>query len=211
MYVPGIPVAVMTATYGIIVMLSSILEICTLTGTHLLPFLVIIIKKLIQVFLVLVISYMFYILVFYIMYFPGDSGYALRPWMLTPIQNAVPGSPEDQYNTQQTSTRSLIERCNGILKLRFRCLLKHRVLHYDPTTASKIINSCVILHNLCIHNNIPLVQFGDDEEDRFINIDYGIYDQNARNENNERNHRNEDLLAGRRLQQLIIVNYFRGN
>ncbi|KAK9717536.1 DDE superfamily endonuclease [Popillia japonica] len=77
--------------------------------------------------------------------FPG------RPWLLTPIQN--PENPdEEEYNSRHASARATVERCNGLLKMRFRCLLKHRnrVLHYTPQAASKIINACVVLHNMCI-------------------------------------------------------------
>lgn len=70
----------------------------------------------------------------------GDSGYPLRLWLMTPIINAREGSPEAAYNNNHRRCRSLIERCNGLLKMRFRCLLKHRALHYTPPVASKIIN-----------------------------------------------------------------------
>jgi len=63
-------------------------------------------------------------------YFTGDSGYALRPWMMTPIMDNNLNDASRRYNDRQKSTRSVIERCNGVLKMRFRCLLKHRVLHY---------------------------------------------------------------------------------
>ncbi|XP_050311001.1 putative nuclease HARBI1 isoform X2 [Anthonomus grandis grandis] len=139
--------------------------------------------------------------------FLGDSGYALRPWMLTPIQNVLPGSPEENYNIRQKQARSIIERCNGVLKLRFRCLLKHRVLHYDPTTASKIINACTVLHNMCIIHNIPPVEFGDEEEDNYIDIDYGIYIND--NDIIQVRNQGQELIAGRRLQQLLIRNHFR--
>lgn len=75
------------------------------------------------------------------------------------------GTPEHLYQISQKSIRSIIERCNGVLKMRFRCLFKQRVLHYDPETASKIINACVVLHNLCIEHNLPEVHLGDDEGD----------------------------------------------
>jgi hypothetical protein len=52
----------------------------------------------------------------------------------------------------------------------FRCLLKHRTLHYAPKKASKIINSCVVLHNLCIMDNIPLYNEDFDNQE----VDYGI-------------------------------------
>ncbi|KAJ8909334.1 hypothetical protein NQ315_017194, partial [Exocentrus adspersus] len=52
-----------------------------------------------------------------------------------------PNTPEFRFNTAFKRARSTIERCNGLLKSRFRCLLKHRVLHYSPTTAAKIVNA----------------------------------------------------------------------
>jgi len=45
----------------------------------------------------------------------ADSGYALRPWMITPLHD-----PEADFNKWFLKTRSLIERCNGVLKMRFR-------------------------------------------------------------------------------------------
>ncbi|KAI4455776.1 hypothetical protein MML48_9g00002260 [Holotrichia oblita] len=137
----------------------------------------------------------------------GDSGYALRPWLLTPLANTEPNTPQGAYNERHMSTRSVIERCNGVLKLRFRCLLKHRVLPYAPNRASKIINSCCILHNMCIENNLPPVPLDDDDFD----LDFGMY--NAEGIDAEPalvalNRVNPDLVAGRRLQQQIIRNYF---
>ncbi|XP_023310324.1 adenylate cyclase type 10-like [Anoplophora glabripennis] len=52
----------------------------------------------------------------------GDSGYALRPWLLTPLQNPQ-GNIEEMYNMKHKSTRATIECCNGLLKMRFRCSL----------------------------------------------------------------------------------------
>ena len=69
-------------------------------------------------------------------YFPkGDSGYALRSWMLTPIKDVRNGTQQSHFNKMQMSTRSVIERVNGISKMRLRFLLQHRVLHYDPGQA----------------------------------------------------------------------------
>lgn len=86
--------------------------------------------------------------------FSGDSGYALRPWCLTPICNPQENTPEDKFNITFKKARVTIERCNGVLKGRFRCLLKDRVLHYTPEKASKIINACCVLHNICVKDNL---------------------------------------------------------
>ncbi|KAL5243873.1 hypothetical protein ACI65C_011283 [Semiaphis heraclei] len=71
-----------------------------------------------------------------------DSGYPLRQWQLTPIPDPTTEA-EENFNKRQMSTRSIIERCNGVLKMRFRCLLRDRTLHYKPEKASSIINACV--------------------------------------------------------------------
>ncbi|KAL5237057.1 hypothetical protein ACI65C_004467 [Semiaphis heraclei] len=126
--------------------------------------------------------------------YPGDSGYPLRPWLLTPLSDPIPDTPESLFNKWST-----IERCNGILKMRFRCLLKHRVLHYNPERASKIIVSCCILHNMCINANLPVPQR---EPDDPLDIDFGIYGVP------ELNPINPQLAAGRRVQQLLIRSYF---
>lgn len=94
--------------------------------------------------------------------------------------------------------RSIIERCNGVLKNRFRCLLKHRVLHYTPIMAGKIVNACVVLHNMCIDNNIP-----EPEEEENIHIDYG-QDIGHLIPIDAQDGINADLAAGRRVRQQIV-------
>ncbi|XP_052741355.1 putative nuclease HARBI1 [Bicyclus anynana] len=86
----------------------------------------------------------------------ADSGYPLRKYMMTPIVNALPDTPEKHYTDLQIRTRNVIERTIGLLKARFRCLLVHRVLHYQPRVAASIVNTCVILHNICNKANMPV-------------------------------------------------------
>lgn len=43
----------------------------------------------------------------------------------------------------------------GVLKMRFRCILKDRVLKYQPHKAGQIINATCVLHNMCIRGNLP--------------------------------------------------------
>lgn len=120
---------------------------------------------------------------------------------MTPIIDAVDGTPEEDYNDCQILTRNSIERVNGVLKMRFRCLLKHRVLHYRPETASKIINTCCALHNLCVRNNIEDVSLEVDDEAIYD----GIFEDDIPTVGNVAN---PMLVEGKRLQRNIIRTYF---
>ena len=81
-------------------------------------------------------------------YLLGDSGYAQRNYLMTPITDAAHGSPEEHYTKLHCSVRNSVERTIGILKGRWRCLLLHKVLHYEPDMVTKIINACCVLHNI---------------------------------------------------------------
>lgn len=105
----------------------------------------------------------------------GDSGYPLQPWLLTPHNGAEENTPEGRYTRAHCRARNVIERCNGVLKMRFRCLLKHRVLHYCPVEAARIINSCCVLHNIMIDHNIDFndeaaLNDDDDDEDALMDL-----------------------------------------
>ncbi|XP_072142672.1 putative nuclease HARBI1 [Dermacentor andersoni] len=81
----------------------------------------------------------------------GDSGYPLEPWLLTPVTGHPPiHTAEGRYNTAHASMRSVVERCIGPLKSRFRCLQRYRALHYEPDRAANIVAACAVLHNLCL-------------------------------------------------------------
>ncbi|XP_054722629.1 putative nuclease HARBI1 [Uloborus diversus] len=87
----------------------------------------------------------------------GDSGYPLEPWLLTPHANPDENSREERFNRRFCTIRSGVERCNGVLKGRFRCLIKDRALHYEPEVAANIVYACATLHNICIRQKIPLL------------------------------------------------------
>uniref|UniRef100_A0A224YV14 Nuclease HARBI1 n=1 Tax=Rhipicephalus zambeziensis TaxID=60191 RepID=A0A224YV14_9ACAR len=82
----------------------------------------------------------------------GDSGYPLEPWLLVP----VPGEPpehtaEGRFNAEHITVRSIVERCIGMLKIRFRCLQRYRTLHHEPERAADIVAACASLHNICLN------------------------------------------------------------
>ncbi|XP_053964961.1 putative nuclease HARBI1 isoform X1 [Anastrepha ludens] len=111
---------------------------------------------------------------------PGDAGYALKPYLMTPFRNSEEGSPQRTYNKQHAKARSIIERTIGVLKNRFRCLLQARALHYSPKKATQIINVCAALHNICLFYNVQLPDeelsdetLNDDAEDIEVEINNG--------------------------------------
>lgn len=127
------------------------------------------------------------------------SGYPLKPWLMTPLRDVVPGTPEERLNSQLKTIRNGIERCNGVLKNRWRCLLKHRVLHYTPQMAAAIVKTCCVLHNMCIAANQPepVIDFNG-EPDTGHGQNVVEPDQNV----------DDDLLRARNIQTQLINNYF---
>ncbi|KAG0421029.1 hypothetical protein HPB47_003068 [Ixodes persulcatus] len=86
----------------------------------------------------------------------GDSGYPLEQWLLNPVPvNPAVGSDEARFNQAHRSTRSVVERCIGMFKNRFRCLQRCRTLHNDPIRSCNIVTACSILHNACLYINAP--------------------------------------------------------
>ena len=77
----------------------------------------------------------------------GDSGYACTPYLFTPLLNTATPQ-EERYNSAHIRTRNAVERCFGLWKQRFRCLL--RGLYCNIETAKKTIVACAVLHNIAI-------------------------------------------------------------
>ncbi|KAH9635609.1 hypothetical protein HF086_012278 [Spodoptera exigua] len=59
--------------------------------------------------------------------FLGYSGYPLRRYMMTPVTDVTPDTPEAHYTSVHVRTRNNVERTIGLLKARFRCLLSSLV------------------------------------------------------------------------------------
>ncbi|KAK3918547.1 Putative nuclease [Frankliniella fusca] len=84
----------------------------------------------------------------------ADSAYPTEPWMLIPILDAPKESAEAHYTRMHCHARCSIERTFGILKGRWRCLLRDRKLHYSPAKCARIIKACCLLHNFCRLSNL---------------------------------------------------------
>lgn len=126
----------------------------------------------------------------------GDSGYAQQQWLFTPVRNATTPQ-EERYNAHQKA-RHPIERCIGVLKSRFRCVCKQRVLMYSPAKAGKIIIACAVLHNIMIQEQYPLPALSVDEEDEFG----ALADDNDDNEP----HASENANQHRIMRALFHIN-----
>jgi hypothetical protein len=84
----------------------------------------------------------------------GDAAYPMRPWFYSPFKGEKEGMSRAKahWNFIQSSTRMAVERAFGILKGRWRILLKRidMLLKHVPN----LVTTCICLHNLCIiHGN----------------------------------------------------------
>lgn len=116
---------------------------------------------------------------------------------MTPILDAAEGTSEARYTRAHSQTRNCVERMFGVLKNTFRCLLRHRVLHYQPPVVSAIIVACAVLHNMRIQHNInDRLEIGDIEPDA--------------NERVEENHgvvRGERVAEAERVRAMLVRNF----
>ncbi|CAK1603810.1 unnamed protein product [Parnassius mnemosyne] len=80
----------------------------------------------------------------------GDSGYGLTNYLFTPVQNPRTAK-EKSYNKSHILTRNTIERCFGVWKQRFRCLLLGFSVSLE--NVKLYIVALAILHNIAIEMN----------------------------------------------------------
>ncbi|KAG5877826.1 hypothetical protein JTB14_011862 [Gonioctena quinquepunctata] len=69
---------------------------------------------------------------------------------MTPFLHTLPEIPEGRYNRAHCRARNCVERCIGVWKMRFRCINGERVLRYNPRMVGSIVNTCAVLHNMCV-------------------------------------------------------------
>ena len=78
----------------------------------------------------------------------GDGAYPLLPWLIKPY-NFGPAltRSEKLFNEKLCSAWVTLERAFGILKARWRCLLKR--LDKCKENLSAVVIACYVLHNIC--------------------------------------------------------------
>ena len=83
----------------------------------------------------------------------GDSGYALRPFMMTLYNN--PSTPAQvAYNDAHCKTRVITEQTFGRWKCCFHVL--HSEIRMAPEKVYIIIGACAVLHNIAIFLSEPM-------------------------------------------------------
>ena len=82
----------------------------------------------------------------------GDAAYPVRPWMYCPFKGGKTTlcGKEANWNFIQSSTRMCVERAFGILKGRWRVIMKR--CEVPLRSMPDIVATCIVLHNLCIMN-----------------------------------------------------------
>ncbi|XP_042228180.1 putative nuclease HARBI1 [Homarus americanus] len=111
----------------------------------------------------------------------GDSEYALRPYLLTPIHNPT-NEKQRKYNRSHINTRTTIERTFGVWKRRF-AVLQH--VRAKRSTTKNIIIACAVLHNIALISGFPLdiedMHFEDPDDPEKM-VKYGNNEGQARRE-----------------------------
>ena len=105
-------------------------------------------------------------------YFIGDTAYSLKSFLLTPYDNAVHGTPEDNYNFFHSSSRISVECCFGEVDLRWGIFW--RELNYALDVNCKIIDACMLLHNFIVE------QRNEDDSLFTETMDFEIFDDECR-------------------------------
>ncbi|XP_058190739.1 uncharacterized protein LOC131307981 isoform X1 [Rhododendron vialii] len=90
-------------------------------------------------------------------YYLADAGYTNGPGILAPYrgqryhiniwrQGHMPQSREEFFNMKHSKARNVVERCFGVLKMRWGILRSHSF--YPIRTQCRIVTACILLHNL---------------------------------------------------------------
>jgi len=76
---------------------------------------------------------------------------------MTPLSTTTTRQ-EMAYNAAHCKTRSIVERCFGVWKSRFRCLDKSGgTLFYSAEKACQLVTATAVLHNFCMSRRLDAV------------------------------------------------------
>ncbi|XP_028051140.1 protein ALP1-like [Camellia sinensis] len=100
-------------------------------------------------------------------YYLVDAGYTNGEGFLAPYrgqryhlstwrEGGIPVNPEEFFNMKHSAARNVIERCFGLLKIRWAIL--RTASYYPIKTQGRIITACCLLHNL-IRREMPMDPF----------------------------------------------------
>ena len=81
-------------------------------------------------------------------YFIGDSAYALKSFLLTPYDNVLHGTPEDNYNFFHSSSRISVECAFGEIDLRWGIFWSP--LSFSLKHNCNVIDAAMRLHNFIV-------------------------------------------------------------
>lgn len=129
----------------------------------------------------------------------GDSGFPLEPWLFTPINNPAQDSPQWTFNKRFLTTRNSVERAFGVIKSRFRCLSRQRVLYYSPERAAKIVYAIFSIHNLYTMGEEHFLEGTDEVMETADN-------EMENDEESQRRNRSEWHSIGARTRERYITN-----
>lgn len=123
----------------------------------------------------------------------GDSGYALRKYVMIPIENPQ-GLGQDRFNEAQILTRNPVERSYGVWKRRFPVLATGIKLKLQ--SVQSVIVATAVLHNIACH-------FGEQDHKVPIVLEKEIKETNTVGVRDVNNYSNEGVNKRNRL-----VRYF---
>ncbi|MCO5548180.1 hypothetical protein L7F22_001638 [Adiantum nelumboides] len=105
----------------------------------------------------------------------ADGGYPLLPWLMRPYTAPITAT-EKLFNYKISSTRIVVERAFGLLKMRWR-YLHGKVMNPYAGKLTRAIVACCMLQNMCLESGVAV-----EEVDDMI-VDAPLVDAEARNPN----------------------------
>lgn len=102
----------------------------------------------------------------------GDSGYAIKPYLITPLLNPVTPA-ENLFNESQIRTRNPIERLFGVWKRRFPILGLGIRLNIRKIEA--VVVACAVLHNIACNMGDVDPPVNNEEIEAAINLTNNVH------------------------------------